>query len=252
MSHKKEDRQIRFPFKGTLCVITSWSTCKISPMEARNVKAGDVIDQETIKHPWNQTAVIDQETIKHPWNQTALASAFSASALCEICPCLFIVVCQSPIYISLSIFMVSKQDWLALPSLLHGWGHTPAIMLPFGSGACQQSVLEGADNVSIAGSCLQGRSAPAGRSLRRTVRFAFPARVSLLPRRGDDSQDDSHFGARKRIWQRGLGRALPFLSFLMPDLTISSSEELVPLVFCLKRKEYKTNKNFKKKTLIYS
>jgi len=233
MSHKKEDRQLRFPFKGTLCVITSWSTCKISPMEARNVKAGDVIDQETIKHPWNQTA---------------LASAFSASALCEICPCLFIVVCQSPIYISLSIFMVSKQDWLALPSLLHGWGHTPAIMLPFGSGACQQSVLEGADNVSIAVSCLQGRSAPAGRSLRRTVRFAFPARVSLLPRRGDDS----HFGARKRIWQRGLGRALPFLSFLMPDLTISSSEELVPLVFCLKRKEYKTNKNFKKKTLIYS
>jgi len=65
-------------------------------MEARNVKAGDVIDQETIKHPWSQTAP---------------ASLSSASALSEICPCLFIVVCQSPIYISRTIFMASKQDY---------------------------------------------------------------------------------------------------------------------------------------------
>jgi hypothetical protein len=54
--------------------------------------------------------VIDQETIKHPWKQTAPASVVFSKRSLWFCPCLFIVVCQAQ-YISLSIIMASKQDY---------------------------------------------------------------------------------------------------------------------------------------------
>jgi len=64
-------------------------------MEAQNVKAGDVIDQETIKHPWSQTAP---------------ASVPSESAPCEMSLSIYCCLSMPNIYISLSIFMASKQD----------------------------------------------------------------------------------------------------------------------------------------------
>jgi len=189
----------------------------VKHMEARNVKVGDVIDQETIKHPWRQTVPASVPISKRSlWN-------LSLSIYC----CL-----SKP---NITIFMASKQDYRrVVPCPRYFTGGDAHQLLLFGSGACQQSVLEGAD-CEHAWSCPRGRSAPAGRSLRRTIRFAFTARVALLPRR----EDDSHFGVRKRIWQRGLRRALPFLSFHMPDLAISSFEELVSFFFFFKEKSTK-------------
>jgi len=200
-------------------------------MEARNVKASDVIDQETIKHPWSQNA---------------LASVPSESALCEICPCLFIVVCQSPIYNYL--WLASKIDVVLFPALVTSRMGTH---ISYRVGCCMgvehaSSELSRELTVSIARSCPRERSAPAGRSLRGTVRFAVPARVSVA-----EARRRLAFRGWKTDLTAGVGLTLPFLSFLMPDLAISSSEELVSLVFCLKRKEYKTNKNIKKKTDVW-
>jgi len=203
-------------------------------MEAQNVKAGDVIDQETIKHPWSQSTP---------------ASVYLQEALSVKSVLVYLLLFVKAKYISLSLFMASKQDYrcCVVPCPLTSrvgthisyyvavWEWSMPAVSSRGSWlwALREAVREE-----------RGRFAPAGRSL-RTVRFAFPARVSLLPRRGDDS----HFGVRKRIWQRRLWRALPFLSFHMPDLAISSSEELVSLVFCLKRKDYKTNKISRKRQI---
>jgi len=94
-------------------------------------------------------------------------------AISVLCPCLFIVVCQSQKkkYISLSIFMPSKIVWFSALVTSRVGTH---ISYLFGSGACQQSVLEGAD----CGHCekLSARTLRSRRAFFRGGRFGsrFP------------------------------------------------------------------------------
>jgi len=136
-------------------------------MEARNVKAGDVIDQETIKHPWSQTAPASSK--RSVWN-------LSLSIYCCLSkPNMYI-------YISLSIFMARKQVYrrcvVPCPRYLTG-GDTHQLL-----GCCLG--VEHASSSQFSRELWALREAvreDAALPPKRTVRFAFPERVSVAEAR---------------------------------------------------------------------
>jgi len=95
------------------------------------------------------------------------------------------------IYHYLSLWLASKiVDVVLFPALVISRVGTHIInMLLFGSGACQQSVLERADCEHCEKPC----SAPAGRSLRRTVRFGSRSPRGSLCCRGAEMTRSSGF-----------------------------------------------------------
>jgi len=125
---------------------------------------------------------------KAPLKSDRDSFCFLQKALSVLCPCLFIVVCQSPLYITNYIYgkQARKQVYrrCVVPCSRYTGGDTHQLLFCCLGVEHAWSQFSRKLTVGIARRCPRGRSAPAGRSPRRTVRFAFPARVSLLPRHG--------------------------------------------------------------------
>ena len=128
----------------------------------------------------------------HP-DQTLSASVSSASALCEICLCLFIVVCPQAYYIFRQEYNGEQTVFLivcfSLPLLHYEWGYMRFMCCLFGSGACMSALVKGSSQCSFINSrhvkyALSRVLSPPLMAFSRgeKVKKEYLARISRLPK----------------------------------------------------------------------